>query len=62
MEAVMFEHAVYDSEHNKWYKQGDTPWTVRMIPKGEIFKPIFYVNANTSMEAFELLFGHPQHA
>lgn len=54
----MFEHAVYDSEHDKWYNQGDDPWVVRPMRVGEKFKPILFVVADTYMDAAELLFLH----
>lgn len=55
----MFERAVFCEEENRWYKQGDDPWTVRIVSVGDVLKPIFSVVASTYNEAFELLFGHP---
>jgi len=54
----MFERAVYCTEEDRWYKQGDDPWTVRDIPADRVVTPIISVIADTYGEAFELLFGH----
>lgn len=53
------ERAVYSSEDGKWYRQGDDPWTVRVVPIGHKIQPIFSVRADTMLEAFESLFHHP---
>lgn len=55
----MQEHAVYNSEDGKWYRQGDDPWTVRIVPQGSKLQPIFSVRADNVLEAFEDLFGYP---
>jgi hypothetical protein len=53
------ERAVYNSEDGRWYRQGDDPWTVRIVGKGEILKPLISARAYTSLDAFKSLFGHP---
>lgn len=54
----MIENAVYDSEHGKWYKQGDDPWTVREVARGQVVRPIAFSTAMNYMDAFADLFGH----
>jgi hypothetical protein len=54
----VIENAVYDSEHGKWYKQGDDPWTVREVARGQFVRPIVFSNAPTYLDAFAELFGH----
>lgn len=54
----MIENAVYDSDHGKWYKRGDSPWTVREVARGEVVRPIVFSDASNYMDAFMELFGH----
>lgn len=55
----MSERAVYNSEDGKWYRQGDDPWVVRLVPKGSVLKPLVFAIADTYGDAFQQLFGHP---
>lgn len=54
----MTEHAVYNSEDGKWYRQGDDPWTVREVKPGQKLQPLVFAVADSYPEAFEKLFGH----
>lgn len=53
------ERAVYNSEDDRWYRQGDDPWTVRIVQRGEVLKPLVSVRADNSLDAYANLFGHP---
>lgn len=54
----MIERVVYDTEHDRWYKAGDDPWTVRDVPKNRVVQPIPSATADTYTDAFFALFGH----
>jgi hypothetical protein len=55
----MNERAVYNIDEDRWYKDGDDPWTVRVIPADRIVLPIKSVVADTYADAFLSLFGYP---
>lgn len=55
----MDEHAVYNAETGRWYRQGEG-LNVQVIKKGETPQPFTEgVVASTYPEAFEMLYGHP---
>ena len=51
--------AMFDEEHNVWYRRGDEPRRVREVGVGRKVTPTLTVKASTYFEAFELLFDHP---
>ena len=53
------DRAVYSEEEGKWYRQGDTPWRIRVLGKGDVVKPSVSALAYTYAEAFASLFGYP---
>lgn len=55
----MDERAMYHSEDDRWYRQGEEPWRVLTVAVGEVLQPLFNVEAPTYAEAFEGLYGHP---
>jgi len=52
------DRVFYNSEDSRWYKQGDDPWTVRIVAKGDVVRPIPSVEAGTYCAAVLGLFGH----
>lgn len=55
----MEEHAVYNAETGRWYRQGES-LSVQVVKKGETPRPFSGgVVASTYPEAFEMLYGHP---
>jgi hypothetical protein len=56
---TLTEHAVYNAETSRWYRQGES-LTVHVLKKGENPRQFTEgVIASTYPEAFELLYGHP---
>jgi hypothetical protein len=53
----MNERVVYNSEDIKWYPEGDAPWKVRVVARGEQLKPLRFAIADTYADAFLALFG-----
>ncbi len=54
----MTEQAIYHSEDGKWYRAGEEPWQVRVVPPGAKLMPLFSVTVDTMFEAFGKLYGH----
>jgi len=55
------EHVIYIDETHLWYKVGATPLVVRVLGRGEKVPPLPSVKADTYLEAFEAMYGHPIH-
>ena len=62
----MIERAIFHCEENengsiengRWYRQGEEPWRVRIVSRGEKLMPLFNIKADSYLEAFEKLYGH----
>ena len=55
------EHVIYIEETRLWYRNGATPLNVRVISRGEKIPPLPSVAADSYLEAFEAMYGHPIH-
>ena len=55
-----FQPAEYANlETGRWYKQGASPLTVRVVAPGARLHPMPSVVADSYADAFQQLYGHP---
>ena len=58
-DSTILEHVIYIEENRLWYRNGATPLVVRVLGRGEKVPPLPSVKADSYMEAFEAMYGHP---